>query len=79
MLQKCCILKKIYDVYTSCIFSNCSVFENGCIHINAKKRGKEKPSLRRNMIACYFLISAHKFLKAVYPRDCTNYLSEVIK
>ena len=45
MLQKCCILKKIYDVYTSCIFSNCSVFENGCIHINAKKREKEKPSL----------------------------------
>ena len=72
MFQKCCNLKKIYDVY-------CSVFENGCIHLNAKKRGKEKPSLRRNMIACYFLVSAHKFLKAVYPRDCTNYLSEVIK
>ena len=42
MFQKCCNSKKIYDVYTSCIFSNCSVFENGCIHINAKKKGKRK-------------------------------------
>ena len=43
MFQKCCNLKKIYDVYISCIFSNCSVFENGCIHINAKKGEKKNP------------------------------------